>query len=465
MADSGGGGRVETLTVLFTDLVGSTALRARIGEERSDALRYTHDGLLRDAITAAGGRVVKSTGDGVMATFPGAADAVGAAVAVQQAIDLHNRSDEGERFEVRIGLSVGDVTVEEDGDCFGLPVVEAQRLEAASTPGQILCASIVRALARGRGGHEFRTVGSLELKGLAEPLDVDEVIWEPVVDEVDRRPGLPPLLATPNAFDLAGRESELARLTDAWKQSGEGPGQLVLLSGEPGIGKTRLVSELAATVVASGGIVLAGRSDEDLTAPYGPVVDALGWWTTATGPGVDLGEWPGELVRLLPDLAILVPALADSVRPGDSPDATLLNQSIRSWLEATARVAPVLLVLDDLHWADAATLVLVRSLFDRSPPERLLVVGTYRDTDLDRTHPLAGVLADLRRHEHVTRLPVSGLDESGTGPGRVGGDVGQPVLRGRGPPSPGRVRRHRRAGRGLGVRPRSHRRRHPRGHP
>ena len=73
----------------------------------------------------------------------------------------------------------------------------------------------------------------------------------------------------------------------------------------------------------------------------------------------------------------------------------------------------MLLVLDDLHWADAATLVLVRSLFDRSPPERLLVVGTYRDTDLDRRHPLSGVLADLRRHEHVTRLAVAGLDEQG----------------------------------------------------
>ena len=332
MADRGGGGRVETLTVLFTDLVGSTALRSRIGEERSDALRHTHDGLLRDAITAAGGRVVKSTGDGVMATFPGAADAVGAAVAVQQAIDRHNRSDEGERIEVRIGLSVGDVTVEEDGDCFGLPVVEAQRLEAASTPGQILCASIVRALARGRGGHEFRTVGSLELKGLAEPLDVDEVVWEPVVDEADTRPGLPPLLATPNAFGLAGRESELSRLTEAWKRSGEGPGRLVLLSGEPGIGKTRLVSELAATVVASGGIVLAGRSDEDLTTPYGPVADALGWWATAVGPGVDLGECPGELVRLVPDLVTLEPALADACGPATRrtpPSST--SRSGRGW--------------------------------------------------------------------------------------------------------------------------------------
>ena len=151
MADGGGGGRVETLTLLFTDLVGSTELRTRIGEERSDHLRHTHDGLLRDAISAVAGRVVKSTGDGVMATFLGAADAVGAAVAVQQAIDRHNRTADGGRLEVRIGLSVGDVTVEEDGDCFGLPVVEAQRLEVASAPGQILCCVDGRAAWPGDG--------------------------------------------------------------------------------------------------------------------------------------------------------------------------------------------------------------------------------------------------------------------------------------------------------------------------
>ena len=146
MADGETLERVETVTVLFTDLVGSTELRHQLGEEGSDRLRRDHDGLVAGAIEAAGGTVVKSTGDGVMATFPGAADAVGAAIAVQQAIHEHNRRDLHTRLAVRIGISSGDVTIEADGDCFGLPVVEAQRLESAAQPGQILCSALVRAL-------------------------------------------------------------------------------------------------------------------------------------------------------------------------------------------------------------------------------------------------------------------------------------------------------------------------------
>ena len=98
MSDGGASSRVETLTVLFTDLVGSTEHRSRLGEEGADRLRYAHDALVAGAIEGGGGTIIKSTGDGVMATFLGAADAVGAAVAVQQAIHDHNRRDERRDF-------------------------------------------------------------------------------------------------------------------------------------------------------------------------------------------------------------------------------------------------------------------------------------------------------------------------------------------------------------------------------
>ncbi len=125
------GQRIDTATVLFTDVVGSTEQRSRLGEEAADELRVTHDALLRDTIAGQRGLVVKHTGDGVMATFSAAVDAVAAAVAIQQAVDAHNRRSDQERFEVRVGISVGDVTFDGD-DCFGLPVIEAQRLEAAA---------------------------------------------------------------------------------------------------------------------------------------------------------------------------------------------------------------------------------------------------------------------------------------------------------------------------------------------
>src|SRR5262249_32128277 len=126
-----------TAPILFTDLVGSTAQRAQLGEETAETLRARHDRLLSAAVTAHHGTVVKHVGDGIMATFPGAADAVAAAVAIEQAIDRHNRRDGQHPLAVRVGISLGDVTWEAQ-DCFGAPVIEAARLCDVAESGQIL---------------------------------------------------------------------------------------------------------------------------------------------------------------------------------------------------------------------------------------------------------------------------------------------------------------------------------------
>jgi class 3 adenylate cyclase len=168
----------QTATILVTDLVGSTDLRSRLGEEAADQLHRLHDRMLRDAVQSHGGRVIKGLGDGVLASFAGAAEAVAAAVSVQQAVDFHSRRHPDQALVVRIGVSAGDVTVEEDGDHVGTPVVEAARLCASARGGQILAAEIVRGLARGRGGHHFTAVGDLELKGLPEPVPAVEIGWQ-----------------------------------------------------------------------------------------------------------------------------------------------------------------------------------------------------------------------------------------------------------------------------------------------
>ena len=157
---SGTGAGRSTAIVLFTDLVGSTELRSRLGEAAAEEVRRKHDRLVADAVEAKRGRVVKNLGDGVMATFAGASDAVAAAVAVQRAIHRHNRS--GARLAVRIGISAGDVTFEET-DCFGTPVIEAARLCAGAEGGQILCSDLVRGLAGAGSGHEFHPLGVLQL--------------------------------------------------------------------------------------------------------------------------------------------------------------------------------------------------------------------------------------------------------------------------------------------------------------
>lgn len=172
--------RSTTATILFTDMVGSTALRARLGEERADQLRRIHDSLLAGRVEANGGRVVKGQGDGIVAAFPAASDGLRAAVEMQQAVEAYNRRPDAlAGISVRIGLSTGDVSWDA-GDCFGTPVIEAAGLEAAARGGQILCSEFVRLMARGRGGHDFVKQEPLDLDGLASPLAAWEVRGHPV---------------------------------------------------------------------------------------------------------------------------------------------------------------------------------------------------------------------------------------------------------------------------------------------
>src|SRR5207253_2246914 len=133
------------ITILFTDLVGSTELASDLGDAAADELRREHFASLREAVAATGGTEVKTIGDALMVSYPGAADALAGAVAMQRAVDRHNRRLEN-RLQMRVGVSVGDATIE-DGDWFGTPVVEASRLCAAATAEQILVADLVRALA------------------------------------------------------------------------------------------------------------------------------------------------------------------------------------------------------------------------------------------------------------------------------------------------------------------------------
>src|SRR5215471_21621100 len=163
-----------TVTLMFTDLVGSTDSLVALGQDRFDAIHDEHDALVGGTITAHQGELVKHTGDGYMAAFPCAGDAVEAAVAIQRLISRRNEGAEV-ALEVRIGISAGDV-VERAGDYRGVAAVKAARLCAAARGGQILASETVRTLVGLRGGHDFVPLGELDLKGLP-PLATVAVRW------------------------------------------------------------------------------------------------------------------------------------------------------------------------------------------------------------------------------------------------------------------------------------------------
>ncbi|MCZ6544699.1 MAG: adenylate/guanylate cyclase domain-containing protein, partial [Chloroflexi bacterium] len=264
----------QTVTILFTDLVGSTELLTRLGDDANDRVRRDFFAAMREQIAAHGGVEVKTIGDNIMAAFTtSAADAVSCAVAMQRAVGRLNDRDPLLGLAVRMGLSLGEASFEEE-DWFGTPVVEAARLESAARPQQILAADVIRIVVGSRGGHTFTSVGALELKGLPDAVAASEVAWEP-------DPGLP-AIPLPSGLDrsglpFAGREPALQTLQRAWDAAQTDTPTFALITGESGIGKTRLAAEFAARIHADDTIVLYGRSDTNREIPYQPFTEALRW--------------------------------------------------------------------------------------------------------------------------------------------------------------------------------------------
>lgn len=400
-------GATEMVAVLMTDLVGSTAIADRVGPAAAEDLRTEHFTLLRSALERAGGREVKSLGDGLMAVFSSAAQALACGVQMQQALEARNRRSP-EPLGVRIGVSLGDTTVE-DGDHFGEPVVEAARLCAAADGGQILLSDLVRQIGGARDGHRFRALGALELKGISEPVQAFELRWEPASGSAI---ALPQRLRELPPTGYVGRVAERARLDELWGQTQEGSLRLALISGEAGVGKTRLSTHLALQAHAQAATVLYGRCDEDLGVPYQPWVQALRHLVAEAPQSLvraHLERHGGELARLIPTLR----ERAEAPAPRQSDPETeryMMYAAATGLLETAGESQPVVLILDDLHWADGPTLSLLRHVVTTGASMRALVLGTYRDSDLSREHPLAALLADLHRERGVHRLKLTGLD-------------------------------------------------------
>jgi DNA-binding SARP family transcriptional activator len=206
---------------------------------------------------------------------------------------------------------------------------------------------------------------------------------------------------------FVGRERELEELRARWRAGAKG---CVLFAGEAGIGKTRLAAELARTVDREPALVLYGRCDEGLSVPYQPFVEALRPFAGALGCAklhAALGHHASELSRLLPELAAL------GTPPAADPESAQLAlfEAVAALVEVATRDAPALLVLDDLHWAAGPTLLLLRHLVRSERPLRLLILGTYRDTDVEPDGALALRLADLYRDPSVSGLAIRGLED------------------------------------------------------
>jgi class 3 adenylate cyclase/DNA-binding CsgD family transcriptional regulator/tetratricopeptide (TPR) repeat protein len=405
--------RVQTL--LFTDIVGSTDRLRELGDAAWAALLVRYHGVIRAVLAAHGGREVDTAGDGFLARFDAPGSAVQAAVAAVAAVAPL-------QMEIRAGLHTGEVEL--DGDAMtGIGVHLAARVMGEAGPGQVLVSATVRELMAG-SGLGFVDLGVRELKGFAErwrlfALDpatvrggqVEPVGWEPLA-QGRGGPRVPFSGLVSMSPTFVGRAEELQILEGARRRAAGGEPAVVLVGGEAGVGKTRLVAEFTARCVADGTRVLAGGcvpvGGDGL--PYAPVVEALR--RLPEDFGVDaMRELAGRSWR---ELARVLPSLGKS-------EAGPLGQVAQPWLfelllgllGRLSEQMPVALVVEDLHWADQSTRDLLAFLVRNLRQERVLLVVTYR-TDEPRTEGLGPWLAELDRAGRVHRLELSRLDRAET---------------------------------------------------
>ncbi|HLF05323.1 MAG TPA: AAA family ATPase [Dehalococcoidia bacterium] len=219
---------------------------------------------------------------------------------------------------------------------------------------------------------------------------------------------------------FVGRQREMAALTAALEDALSGQGRLVMLAGEPGIGKTRMAQELAATAAGLGAQVLWGRCYEEAGAPpFWPWLQPLRAYVHQQDAGQlrsEMGPGAAEIAEIVSDVKERLPDLKPPPQLEPEQARFRLFDSIASFLKKVAQSQPLVLVLDDLHWADKPSLLLLQFVARDLADARVLLLGTYRDVEVSRQHPLSATLAQLSREPVFQRLMLRGLGREYTEP-------------------------------------------------
>lgn len=423
VSSDGAAGERRQLTVLFCDLVDSTGLSERRDPEDLRDFLIKFQKLCTQAVEGCGGRVVNYIGDGIRAQFGypttsenEAESAVRAALAIRRGMAALNEADAariGEAVHQRIGIHTGWAVIGSGDTVHGATEIVgdtpniAARLQEGGEPGAIVISDETRRLLRGK--FLLRPLGTRQLKGLKRQLGCFQLLDEAGEDIVDR------LLHLAHSGPMIGRTGELARLAAAWEHARSGAGQAVEVSGEPGIGKSRLIAEFSRKAgVPRGALHALQASPDHQNVPLYPVVRHVAqqaglrrdadagenvarlraYLAQAGKTGADT-EW--LLGRLLDVPVIPPPGLGDL----DPPEIRRRTRDmLASLLSAPDGADPVLLLVEDLHWCDPSTRELVDRLAAQAGSLPLLLLVTTR---------MEGMLAEPQPDGPV-RLPLLRLE-------------------------------------------------------
>jgi class 3 adenylate cyclase/tetratricopeptide (TPR) repeat protein len=363
----------KVVTAVFCDIVGSTSLAERVEPETLRAAVHLYFEAMRTATEAHGGRVEKFIGDAVVAVFgvptlheDDAVRAVRAAAAMRTALAALNdelRGRFGLEIETRIGIATGTiVTADGDEALLGDVLNTAARLEALASPGETLLAATTYELVR--HGVVAEPTGATAVRGRSEPVSA----WR-LLSVGDHAPGIARSLER----RMHGRERELRLLADTFVRSAEERRcALVTILGFPGVGKSRLARAFAASLAGQATVVTGNCAAYGAAITYQPIREIV---EAAAGP--DLRAGIAAILREEADgaeVATLVTALVT----GDGGVGEEAFWAVRRFLEALSRAAPVVAIIEDIHWASPTLLDLIDYLADWIRHEPVVLVGIAR---------------------------------------------------------------------------------------
>ncbi|RJP20710.1 MAG: hypothetical protein C4520_11175 [Candidatus Abyssobacteria bacterium SURF_5] len=399
-----------TVTVLFTDVVGSGELRTTRGERSAQQLLETHAELVRREIERHNGEEIKALGDGFMVAFGSARSGVECAVAIQRALGEHARQHPEQQVQVRAGLNTGEA-IHEGGDLFGSAVDAAARIMSKAAGGQILISEHTRGVIGKLQDVAVVNRGPFWLKGFPDRWRLYEILWQ---EEKAPLFSPPPHIAERTPF--VGREIERAELRRFLEQARGGRGALVLVGGEPGVGKTRLCEELMIEARSHGFLTLTGHCYQMEGAPfYIPFVEAIELAARIVEPAalrLALGDSAPEVAKLMPRLRTLFRDIPPSAEMPPELERYYMFNGVRDFIERAAGVQPMLLIIEDLQWADDATLLLLQHVVQQVHEMPVYILGTYRDSELEVSISLARCLEELVRRRLDYRIALKPLPET-----------------------------------------------------
>jgi class 3 adenylate cyclase/predicted ATPase len=383
-------GERRHVTVMFCDLVDSTGISAKLDAEEWRDLVGAYIDAASAAVVEMGGQVAKKLGDGLMALFgyPVAQEndserAVRAALAIQRALAELNRKNAGSGKPVlaaRIAVESGPVVVDAAGEIYGDVANIAARAQALAEPGAVVVTARVQRQVAGLFVAEER--GSHELKGVPEPVTLFRLI---------RASGGGRRLGQRNLTPLVGRDEDIAMLMRRWERARQGDGQLVLIVGEPGLGKSRLIEEFHNGLREVPHTWVEWSCSQLLqNTPLHPIAE----WGRLRFGGADvpaeqrLADLESSLAQVKLDPAENVPLLGPllEIPLPQERASTLAPEELRrrqlaaltGWVMAGARVQPIVLAFEDLHWADPTTLDVLGGMAERGALAPLFIVATTR---------------------------------------------------------------------------------------